>query len=135
MKVAIVTGASQGIGAGLVTGSVGRDMRRRHLALDTPSDEPDYLTVAGDIADPRAAERVVEQALDRFGRIDTLINNAGVFIGKPFTDYTAEDYAAVTTVNPGQLLPHHTARDPADGSSGRRPCRQREHQPRRPRRQ
>jgi NAD(P)-dependent dehydrogenase (short-subunit alcohol dehydrogenase family) len=100
MKVAIITGASQGIGAGLVTGF----RRSGYAVVGTsrsirPSGEPDYLTVQGDIADPEAAERVVEQALDRFGRIDSLINNAGVFIGKPFTDYTADDYAAVTTVN------------------------------------
>ena len=53
----------------------------------------------GDIAEAETAERVVEQALDRFGRIDTLINNAGIFIGKPFTDYTLDEYAAVTAVN------------------------------------
>jgi NAD(P)-dependent dehydrogenase (short-subunit alcohol dehydrogenase family) len=64
-----------------------------------PSDERDYFTVWGDIAEADTAGRVVERALERFGRIDSLINNAGIFIGKPFTDYTLHDYAAVTAVN------------------------------------
>jgi NAD(P)-dependent dehydrogenase (short-subunit alcohol dehydrogenase family) len=99
-KVAIITGASQGIGAGLVEG-----FRRSGYAVvgtsrSIPrSDEPDYLTVEGDIAQAETASHVVEQALERFGRIDSLINNAGIFIGKPFTDYTVEDYAAMTAVN------------------------------------
>ncbi len=57
------------------------------------------LTVAGDITEAETAQRVVEQALDRFGRIDSLVNNAGIFIGKPFTDYTLDDFAAITAVN------------------------------------
>ncbi len=57
------------------------------------------LTVSGDIAEAETAQRVVELALDRFGRIDTLVNNAGIFIGKPFTDYSPDDYAAMTAVN------------------------------------
>jgi NAD(P)-dependent dehydrogenase (short-subunit alcohol dehydrogenase family) len=99
-KVAIITGASQGIGAGLVDG-----FRRSGYAVVgtaraiSRSDEPGYLTVEGDIAQAETADHVVEQTLDRFGRIDSLVNNAGVFIGKPFTDYTADDYAAVTAVN------------------------------------
>ncbi len=63
------------------------------------SSETDFLTVQGDVADAETAEHVLQQTLDRFGRIDSLINNAGLFIGKPFTDYTAEDYAAITGVN------------------------------------
>jgi NAD(P)-dependent dehydrogenase (short-subunit alcohol dehydrogenase family) len=63
--------------------------------------EPDFLTVQGDIAEPETAQRVVEQTLGRFGRIDTLVNNAGTFIAKPFTDYALDDYAAVTAVNLG----------------------------------
>jgi NAD(P)-dependent dehydrogenase (short-subunit alcohol dehydrogenase family) len=55
--------------------------------------------VPGNIAEAETAQRVVEHALDRFGRIDTLINNAGIFIGKPFTDYTPEDFDAITAVN------------------------------------
>jgi len=99
-RVAIITGGSQGIGAGLVTG-----YRRRGWAVVAsartikPADEPDLLTVAGDITEPATADRIVEAALGRFGRIDTLVNNAGVFISKPFTQYTAEDYALLVGVN------------------------------------
>ncbi len=99
-KVAIVTGASQGIGAALVRGFRDRDYRvvanSRAIA---PSSDPDVLTVAGDVADPATAERVVSEALKRFGRIDTLVNNAGIFIAKPFTDYTDEDYARILGIN------------------------------------
>jgi NAD(P)-dependent dehydrogenase (short-subunit alcohol dehydrogenase family) len=99
-RVAIVTGASRGIGAGLAAGfrSAGYAVVGTARAM-AHSDEPDFLTVEGDISEVETAERVVEQAIERFGRIDTLINNAGIFIGKPFTDYTLEDYAAITTVN------------------------------------
>jgi NAD(P)-dependent dehydrogenase (short-subunit alcohol dehydrogenase family) len=99
-KVAIITGASQGIGAGLASG-----FRRAGYAVVGTSrsirstDESDFLTVEGDLAEAETAHRVVSRALDRFGRIDSLINNAGIFIGKPFTDYTLDDYAAVTSVN------------------------------------
>ena len=64
-----------------------------------PAEDPDVLTVDGDLADPATADRIVSGALGRFGRIDTLINNAGVDISEPFTDYTAEDYALVVGVN------------------------------------
>jgi NAD(P)-dependent dehydrogenase (short-subunit alcohol dehydrogenase family) len=99
-KVAIITGGSQGIGAGLVAG-----YRKRGWAVVATarairaSDDPDVLAVAGDIAEPATADRIVGAALERFGRIDTLVNNAGVYISKPFTDYTAEDYARVVGVN------------------------------------
>jgi len=99
-KVAIITGASQGIGAGLVAG-----YRRRGWAVVasartiTPSQDPDVLPVVGDIADPATAGRIIGAALERFGRLDTLVNNAGVFISKPFTDYTPADYATVVGVN------------------------------------
>ena len=98
--VAIITGAEQGIGAGLVAAFRRAGYAVVASSLSIPaSDEPDLLTVRGDITDVDTARRVVEQALDRFGRIDSLINNAGVYIGKPFTDYTLEDYAAITAVN------------------------------------
>ena len=99
-KVVVITGASQGIGAGLVQGFHERGYR---VVANSRSikqiDERQILNVAGDIADPAVAERVVNQAIERFGRIDTLINNAGIFISKPFIDYTAEDFASVLSVN------------------------------------
>jgi NAD(P)-dependent dehydrogenase (short-subunit alcohol dehydrogenase family) len=101
-KVAIVTGASQGIGAGLVQAF--RDRGYRVVANSRsikPSNDPDILAVAGDIADPAVAARIVREGVAKFGRIDTLVNNAGVFIAKPFTQYTAEDYASAIAVNVG----------------------------------
>jgi NAD(P)-dependent dehydrogenase (short-subunit alcohol dehydrogenase family) len=99
-RVAIITGGSQGIGAGLVAGYRARGWAVVANAQKIkPSEEPDLLTVAGDITDPATADRIADAALDRFGRIDTLVNNAGVFLAKPFTEYTAEDYALVTGVN------------------------------------
>jgi NAD(P)-dependent dehydrogenase (short-subunit alcohol dehydrogenase family) len=99
-KVAIITGASRGIGAGLVEAY--RKHGYRVVANSRTIDEsphPEVVSVTGDIADPRTAERIVDEALARFGRVDTLINNAGVFVPKPFTDYTSDDYALVTSVN------------------------------------
>ncbi|MFI6436744.1 SDR family NAD(P)-dependent oxidoreductase [Streptomyces sp. NPDC050759] len=99
-KVAIITGASQGIGAALVEGY--RKLGYAVVATSrtiAPVDDADVLTVQGDIADPATAGRVVEAAVERFGRIDTVVNNAGVFVAKPFTEYTAEDYATVTGIN------------------------------------
>ncbi|MFI0512186.1 SDR family NAD(P)-dependent oxidoreductase [Streptomyces sp. WSLK1-5] len=99
-KVAIVTGASQGIGAALVEGY--RKLGYAVVATSrtiAPVDDADVLTVQGDIADQATAERVVAAAVERFGRIDTVVNNAGVFVAKPFTEYTAEDYATVTGIN------------------------------------
>ncbi len=99
-KVIIVTGASQGIGAGVVKGfrALGHKVVATSRSIQ-PSTDPDILTVAGDIADPATAERVVREAVARFGRIDTLVNNAGIFVAKPFTSYTKEDYAQVVATN------------------------------------
>ena len=99
-RVAIITGAEQGIGAGLVAAYRDAGYAVVGTSLSIPSSaDPDFLTVQGDLTEPEAAQRVVEQGLDRFGRIDSLINNAGIYIGKPFTEYTAQDYAAITAVN------------------------------------
>src|SRR5258707_5195889 len=104
-KVVIITGASQGIGADLVKGY--RDRNYRVVANSRsikPSPDPDILTVAGDVADPKTAERLVTEAITRFGRIDTLVNNAGIFVAKPFTDYTDEDYASMLSINLGSFF-------------------------------
>jgi NAD(P)-dependent dehydrogenase (short-subunit alcohol dehydrogenase family) len=99
-KVVIVTGASQGIGAGIAHGFLGLGYRVVAASLSMPpSHVPDVHTVQGDISQPETAQRIVHEALDRFGRIDTLINNAGIFIGKAFLDYTYDDFAAMTAVN------------------------------------
>jgi NAD(P)-dependent dehydrogenase (short-subunit alcohol dehydrogenase family) len=99
-KVVIVTGASQGIGAGLV-----RAFRDRGYGVIAnsrsirPANDPAILTVAGDVSSRETAAQIVEQGLRRFGRIDTLVNNAGLFIAKPFTDYTEADFTAMVAVN------------------------------------
>jgi len=99
-KVALITGASQGIGAGLVQGFRQRGYRIvANSRSIKPSDDPQILNVAGDITDPAVADRVVGAAAVHFGRIDTLVNNAGIFINKPFTEYTEADFAAVLSVN------------------------------------
>jgi NAD(P)-dependent dehydrogenase (short-subunit alcohol dehydrogenase family) len=99
-KVAIVTGASQGIGASLVAGFLEQGYQvvanSRSIKAGGSSD---VVTVAGDIADPQVAARVVGTAIERFGRVDTLVNNAGIFLSKPFTDFTVEDYNAALSVN------------------------------------
>ncbi len=98
--VVVITGASRGIGAGLAAGYRHAGYAVVGVALSMPpSDEQGLLAVQGDVTDPETAQCVVDQALDRFGRIDTLINNAGIYIGKPFTDYTLDDYLAITGVN------------------------------------
>ena len=98
-KVAVITGASQGFGAALVKAY--RDRNYRVIANSRsikPSKDSDVLTIAGDVADPKTADRIVEEGLARFGRIDTLINNAGK---KPLVDYTEDDYASVVAINLG----------------------------------
>jgi NAD(P)-dependent dehydrogenase (short-subunit alcohol dehydrogenase family) len=99
-KVVVVTGASQGIGAGVADSfhRAGYGVVATSRSISS-SDASDFLTVKGDIAEVETAKRVVEQAVDRFGRIDSLVNNAGIFISKPFTDYTLDDYLAITAVN------------------------------------
>jgi NAD(P)-dependent dehydrogenase (short-subunit alcohol dehydrogenase family) len=99
-KVAVITGASQGIGEALVQAyrAAGWKVVATSRSI-RPSDDPGVVTVAGDIADPATAEKVVATAVERFGRIDTLINNAGVFTAKPFTEFTPADWATNIGVN------------------------------------
>ena len=99
-KVAIVTGGSQGIGAGIVEG-----YRQQGWAVAASArtiargPDPAVLAVAGDLSVPSTADGLVEETLGTFGRIDTLVNNAGLYLSKPFVEYTADDYATVTGVN------------------------------------
>jgi len=99
-KVAVITGASQGIGAALVKAYRDRNYRVVATARSVkPLSDADVLVVPGDIADRKTAERTISEGMVRFGHIDTLVNNAGIFIAKPFTQYTEADYAAILGVN------------------------------------
>ena len=101
-KVAIVTGASRGIGAGIVRQFLARGYRvvacSRKIAN---TGQPNLVEVAGDISQPETAALVVQTAKERFGRVDTLINNAGAFLPKSFTEYTENEFAALLQVNLG----------------------------------
>jgi NAD(P)-dependent dehydrogenase (short-subunit alcohol dehydrogenase family) len=99
-KVAVITGASQGIGAGILQAF--RDRNCRVVATSRsikPVADPDVVAVQGDIAARDTAEKVFKAALERFGRVDTLVNNAGMFMAKPFTAYSRDDYDAYLSTN------------------------------------
>jgi len=101
-RTAIVTGASQGIGAGLVEAFLKRCYNvvanSRNIVKTNPFPvSPNLALVGGDIGDPKTAAKIAETAVARFGRIDVLINNAGIFIPKPFTDYTTEEFNALVS--------------------------------------
>jgi NAD(P)-dependent dehydrogenase (short-subunit alcohol dehydrogenase family) len=99
-KVAVVTGASQGIGEALVRSFRSRGYRVVAVARSIkPTNDTDVLAIAGDVADRATAERAISEGVARFGRIDTLVNNAGIFIAKPFTAYSDEDFGASFGVN------------------------------------
>ena len=99
-KVVVITGASQGIGAGLVQGYLDRGYR---VVANSRSIQPDasqdVVAIAGDITDPAVAERVIGEAVGKYGRVDTLVNNAGMFISKPFTEYTEADFTRMLSLN------------------------------------
>jgi len=101
-KTAIITGASGGIGAGLVEGFLGEG----YNVVATSRDASQKLTssgslvlVEGDIGKQQTAASAVEAAIDNFGTIDVLVNNAGIFLTRPFTDFTTEDFEALVSVN------------------------------------
>ena len=101
-KTAIVTGASQGIGAGIVEAFLKRGYNvvanSRHITKANPyAVFPNLALVDGDIGDRSTAAKIVDTAVSKFGRIDVLINNPGVFIPKPFTEYTTEDFNALVS--------------------------------------
>ena len=99
-KVAVVTGASQGIGAGIVDAFLERGYRVVATSRSIkPSTNPDVLAVAGDIGDPATGPRVIAEALKAFGRVDALVNNAGIFVASPFTSYSAKQYEDVVATN------------------------------------
>src|SRR6202044_3181557 len=88
------------MGAGIVEGYRGNGWAVVATARSvSPGTDPAVLAIAGDVSDPATADRIVGAALETFGRIDTLVNNAGVYVSKPFIDYTADDYASVVGVN------------------------------------
>jgi NAD(P)-dependent dehydrogenase (short-subunit alcohol dehydrogenase family) len=103
--VAIITGASQGIGAGLVAGY--RRLGYRVVATSrsiVSSGDEQLLAVAGDLRDRATAQKVLAAAKGGFGRVDTLVNNAGIFVAKPFIEYTQEDFDAMTGINVAGLF-------------------------------
>jgi NAD(P)-dependent dehydrogenase (short-subunit alcohol dehydrogenase family) len=113
-RVAVITGASQGFGAAIVEGyrKLGYAVVGTSRSVGESGDAG-VVNVAGDITDPATARRVVETAIERFGRVDTLVNNAGVFDAKPFTDFTFEDFNRLVSVNLAgwfhmteQVVPH-----------------------------
>ena len=109
-KVVIVTGASQGIGAGIAAAFTAAGYAVVGTALSVePSATPDVLMVPGDIAQAETAELVVRQALDRFGRIDTLVNNAGIYIGKHVHRLHARRLRGDHVGQPHRVLPHDPA--------------------------
>jgi len=99
-KVVVVTGASRGLGEATVNAYRKRNYRVVGTARSIASSaDPDYLTISGDISDPKTGKRVIDAALERFGRVDTLINNAGIFIPGPFHKYTEQNYKDVLATN------------------------------------
>src|SRR5882724_2230206 len=103
-KTIIVTGASQGIGAAIATLFLDRGYNvvatSRQISSKNELKRSDALAlVDGDIGQTATAQRVVETAVKRFGSVDALVNNAGIFFAKPFLDYTAEDFRALSSTN------------------------------------
>ena len=108
-KTAIVTGASQGIGAGIVKEFRARGYNvvasaRKMTQSAEISAGGQVALVDGDIGEPETAAKIIEAALSRFHSIDALVNNAGIFFLKPFTDYTVEDFKSLVSTNPGGFL-------------------------------
>jgi NAD(P)-dependent dehydrogenase (short-subunit alcohol dehydrogenase family) len=118
-KVAVISGASEGIGAALVKAYRDRNYKVVATARSMWSSYDDeVLVVPGDIADRKTAEHAISAGIPRFGRIDTLVNNAGIFIAKPFTQYTEAGLRGDAGRQRHRLLPHHAARHRRDAKAG-----------------
>jgi NAD(P)-dependent dehydrogenase (short-subunit alcohol dehydrogenase family) len=101
-KTAIVTGASGGIGAGLVEGFLNAGYNVVATALDASRSltaSPSLVLIDGDISKPETADKTAGAAIDHFGTIDVLVNNAGIYRAKPFTEFTSEDFDALVSIN------------------------------------
>src|SRR5579863_1332222 len=101
-KTAIVIGAQQGIGAGVVEGFLKNGYAVVGTSLNVTqslTSSPSLALVDGDISKPETAAKVVEAAIEHFGTIDVLVNNAGIYRAKPFTDFTTEDLNALLSIN------------------------------------
>jgi NAD(P)-dependent dehydrogenase (short-subunit alcohol dehydrogenase family) len=102
-KTVIVTGASQGIGAAIVEALVERDYNvvanSRKISKSSVPQSRNLALVDGDIAQVETAERATSEALSRFGSVDHLVNNAGFYASKPFTDYSADDLRKFVSTN------------------------------------
>ena len=125
-KVAIITGASRGIGAGLVAGYRGRGWAVVASSRTIkPSRDRDLLAVEGDVSEPATADRIVDAALERFGRIDTLVNNAGVYHLQAVHRLHRRRLRRRGGSRPDRVLLADPARHRRDGGAVRRPRRQR----------
>ena len=124
-RVAVVTGGSQGIGAAIVAA-----YRQRGWAVVAnsrsirPSDDGDLITVDGDLAEIETTDRIVDEAVERFGRVDTLVNNAGVFVVETVHGLHGRRVRARGRRQPHGILHAHAARDRRDAEARRRPRRQ-----------
>jgi NAD(P)-dependent dehydrogenase (short-subunit alcohol dehydrogenase family) len=100
VKVAVITGASHGIGASLVSAysKAGYNVVANSRSIGD-STNPSIVNVKGDVGEPATTDRIMNEGVDKFGRFDTLVNNAGIFISKPFTEYTQADYDAMLSTN------------------------------------
>ena len=107
-KTVIVTGASQGIGAAIVQAFLDRGYNvvatSRSLSKAGFAPSPNLALIDGDIGQATTAETVAKKAIDKFGTIHHVVNNAGIFTSKPFTDYTAEDFHAFVSTNLGGFI-------------------------------
>ena len=102
-KTVIVTGASQGIGAAIVQAFLDRGYNvvatSRNVSKAGFAPSPNLALVDGDIGQAATAEKVAQTAISKFGSIDHVVNNAGIFAAKPFTDYTADDFHSFVSTN------------------------------------